>query len=111
MVTPEEHYTIHAVGRSSHIHWEQRCSLPDQSVNLAYTVWTHKGKDGKSETRYQYHEESLHDSVLRLGLLKAYDEFKVSLSPVSLPYTHMTRIAPLRYFRISVIQREKHSTA
>ena len=74
---------------------ENPAHSPGQSVNLAYTVWTHKGKDGKSETRYQYHEESIHDSVLRMGLLKAYNEFRVSLSPASLPCTHRTRIAPL----------------
>ncbi len=116
MVTPEEQYTIHAVGLSPHMHRGQRRSLsglrsPGQSVNLAYTSWTHKGKDGKSETRYQYHEESLHDSVLRLGLLKAYDEFKVSLSPAPLTYTHVARVAPIWLFRIPVIQREKRSTA
>jgi hypothetical protein len=111
MVIPEEHYTIHTVGPSLVYIGGNAAHSLDQSVNLAYTVWTHKGKDGKSETRYQYHEESLHDSVLRLGLLKAYDEFKVSLSPVSLPYTHRIRIAPLRHFRVPVIQRKKCSTA
>ena len=81
MVTPEEHYTIHAVGLSIGVNINT-AHPPAQSVNLAYTSWTHKGKDGKSETRYQYHEDSLHDSVLRLGLLHAYDEFKVCLLPL-----------------------------
>ena len=115
MVTPEEHYTIHAVGLSPRSYALGATPLtlrsPGKSVNLAYTSWTHKAKDGKSETRYQYHEDSLHDSVLRLGLLKAYDEFKVSLSPASLTYTDMVRIAPIWHFRIPVIQREKRSTA
>ena len=85
MVTLEEHYTIHAVGPSPRVHRRPCTHSPGQSVNLAYTVWTHRGKDGQSETRYQYHEESLHDSVLRLGLLKAYDEFRVSTPPFSSP--------------------------
>lgn len=83
MVTPEEHYTIHAVGLSIGANTNTAHHPPTQSVDLAYTSWTHKGKDGKTETRYQYHEDSLHDSVLRLGLLNAYDEFKVCLSPLA----------------------------
>jgi len=109
MVTPEERYTIHVVGLSPHIHWEQRCPLSGPVCQLVFL--THKGKDGKSETRYQYHKESLRDLVFCLGLLKAYDGFKVSLSPSSLLCTHTIRKAPLLHFRIPVTKRKKHSTA